>query len=339
MTIASEITRIQNNIVGAYTALSAKGATMPATQNSANLATTVNSISSGGGDTVTATNNSSYDRMTGEKVWLNKSGSSYSIINYASADINSFIGACKQNIAIGASGDVETLTNGVLVPHLTRDFTLSSAISESNINDNTKMLTLPTDVANSYIVSNLIDMPTTAATDLKMKVKFKLIANSGTPSTSGINLGLACCGSENTSVSTFAGLAPDLGLYYTSSYGGENDFIGRYPRDTGVDGGFTIYKSNVGVLDFDEWLTLSIETNATSPYGTLKIVDANGNIYTQTSTSNAPSLLFARQRVFIGFGTAYTSQDISAVFDLSECGLFSADESVTYWTPYKETEG
>lgn len=49
MTIASEITRIQNNIAAAYTAADAKGATMPATQNSANLATCISSISGGGG--------------------------------------------------------------------------------------------------------------------------------------------------------------------------------------------------------------------------------------------------------------------------------------------------
>lgn len=47
MTIASEITRINNNIAAAYTALSNKGATLPATQNSANLADTIDSISGG----------------------------------------------------------------------------------------------------------------------------------------------------------------------------------------------------------------------------------------------------------------------------------------------------
>lgn len=51
MTIASEITRIQNNIAAAYTAASNKGATLPATENSANLATCIGSISSGGGST------------------------------------------------------------------------------------------------------------------------------------------------------------------------------------------------------------------------------------------------------------------------------------------------
>ena len=47
MTIASEITRINNNIAAAYTAASGKGATLPATENSANLATCIGSISGG----------------------------------------------------------------------------------------------------------------------------------------------------------------------------------------------------------------------------------------------------------------------------------------------------
>ena len=47
MSIASEITRIQGNISDAYTAANGKGATMPATQNSANLATTISSIQTG----------------------------------------------------------------------------------------------------------------------------------------------------------------------------------------------------------------------------------------------------------------------------------------------------
>ena len=47
MTIASEITRINTNIAAAYTAANSKGATMPVAQNSANLATCINSISSG----------------------------------------------------------------------------------------------------------------------------------------------------------------------------------------------------------------------------------------------------------------------------------------------------
>lgn len=44
MSISSEITRIKNNIVNAYTNCNLKGATMPTIQNSNNLAETINSI-------------------------------------------------------------------------------------------------------------------------------------------------------------------------------------------------------------------------------------------------------------------------------------------------------
>ena len=44
MSRRSEITRINNNIAAAYSAAESKGATMPATENSANLAQTVASI-------------------------------------------------------------------------------------------------------------------------------------------------------------------------------------------------------------------------------------------------------------------------------------------------------
>lgn len=49
MSIASEIQRIKTNIANAYTQANEKGATLPEQQNSANLASTIESISSGGG--------------------------------------------------------------------------------------------------------------------------------------------------------------------------------------------------------------------------------------------------------------------------------------------------
>lgn len=48
MSVASEINRIKSNIADAYTEAEAKGATMPATENSANLADTIATISGGG---------------------------------------------------------------------------------------------------------------------------------------------------------------------------------------------------------------------------------------------------------------------------------------------------
>lgn len=49
MSIQSEINRIKNNLAAAYTAASEKGATMPSQQNSANLASTISSVSTAGG--------------------------------------------------------------------------------------------------------------------------------------------------------------------------------------------------------------------------------------------------------------------------------------------------
>lgn len=68
MTIASEITRIQNNIAAAYTAASGKGATLPATENSDNLATAIESISGGASPTglkvnVTFENGATWDEL------------------------------------------------------------------------------------------------------------------------------------------------------------------------------------------------------------------------------------------------------------------------------------
>ena len=49
MSVADQINRIKTNIASTYTAAQAKGATMPQTQNSDNLATCVQSITTGGG--------------------------------------------------------------------------------------------------------------------------------------------------------------------------------------------------------------------------------------------------------------------------------------------------
>ena len=49
MSVADQINRIKTNIASTYTAAQAKGATMPQTQNSDNLAACVQSITTGGG--------------------------------------------------------------------------------------------------------------------------------------------------------------------------------------------------------------------------------------------------------------------------------------------------
>ena len=63
MSIASEISRISGNVADAYTAANAKGATMPVSQNSDNLATTISTIPTGTTPTGTKsiTSNGVYD--------------------------------------------------------------------------------------------------------------------------------------------------------------------------------------------------------------------------------------------------------------------------------------
>ena len=108
MTIASEIQRIKTNIENAYTALEAKGATMPATEDSANLATTIASISGGGGDSeYTCLNATGSNISEGEKVYI-ASNTNLSLISYSSFTSLGYTGIASQNIANGASGSVKS---------------------------------------------------------------------------------------------------------------------------------------------------------------------------------------------------------------------------------------
>ena len=75
MTIASEIQRIKDDIAASYAECSAKGATLPAVENSASLPDTIASISGGGGgDTVSAINKTGAAISQGDKVWINSEG-------------------------------------------------------------------------------------------------------------------------------------------------------------------------------------------------------------------------------------------------------------------------
>lgn len=104
MTIASEIQRIQTNIANAYDALEAKGATMPVTENTDNLVTTINTVS-GGGDEITATNNTGTDILSGDKICVERNP-----IYSTNFDI---IGSPSINYTAGVVTDFSTV-NGLL---------------------------------------------------------------------------------------------------------------------------------------------------------------------------------------------------------------------------------
>lgn len=112
MSIASEITRINNNIASAYTACNNKGATMPATQNSANLATCISSITGGGGgDTITAVNNTGVSISSGDKVWICKDTGNADLLlrTFTYADQYSYTGFATSSGADGANITVSTV--------------------------------------------------------------------------------------------------------------------------------------------------------------------------------------------------------------------------------------
>lgn len=68
MTIASEIQRIQTNVANAYDALENLGATMPATEDTDHLVSTIQTVSTG--DEVSAKNSSGSAVSSGDKVWI-----------------------------------------------------------------------------------------------------------------------------------------------------------------------------------------------------------------------------------------------------------------------------
>lgn len=107
MSIASEISRIKNNIASAYTGLQSKGATMPQTRNSANLATAIASIPTGvPGQDLT------WDQMqTDVKSYLDTV--TYDPADYSNSSIATYVTTTGHHKPVGASitvPDAGTLT-------------------------------------------------------------------------------------------------------------------------------------------------------------------------------------------------------------------------------------
>ena len=93
MTISSEIDRIKTNITNAYTAAEAKGATMPEARNSANLASTISTVSTTHNEDMNITENGVYmasDTYTGlgtVDVEVLNPGDTIQAVNYTFKDI------------------------------------------------------------------------------------------------------------------------------------------------------------------------------------------------------------------------------------------------------------
>lgn len=339
MTIASEITRIQNNIADTYTALSAKGATMPATQNSANLATTVASVSSGG-TTLTATNNSSYDRVTGEKVWLSKSGDDWEIVDYNSADIYSITAKCDENIAINATGSVTLADDGNVVSHLTRDFVLGGNTTEANVDDAGQLLTYDFNGTGSetgcFIVSSILDYTPASFDNARVRLTFKLIDLSENQDTDlnalEIYLGYL------TSVNSTSWNPPDSfkkGNYQMLSGKFQAEFY-----DSNTSPKTLQVNKNVGtLLKWNTWLRFGMQyvNSYNGSNLTIKHID---NTASDTAWGgygmdrNHGNVL----KFFIGLNNAPVGAKFRLIFDLSQCNITDSN-NVIRWQPYKSVEG
>lgn len=113
MSISSEILRIQGNVSDAYTAANAKGATMPVSQNSDNLASTIATIPTGSTpviDTLNVTPTTSAQQITAPQ-----GTDGYSPVNVSavtsSIDANIVAGNIKKDVQIlGVTGSYEGTT-------------------------------------------------------------------------------------------------------------------------------------------------------------------------------------------------------------------------------------
>ena len=113
MSIASEITRISTNVENAYTAANAKGATMPVSQNSDNLATTIASIPQGGSaviDSLSITPTTSAQTITAPTGLDGYNPITVSAVT-SSIDANIVAGNIKKDVSIlGVTGSYEGVT-------------------------------------------------------------------------------------------------------------------------------------------------------------------------------------------------------------------------------------
>lgn len=133
MSIASEITRITDNVADAYTAAQAKGATMPATENSDNLATTISTIPTGSQPVISSLNVT--PTTSAQQITAPQGTDGYSPVNVSAVtsaiDANIQAGNIKDGVTIlgvtgsytggGASGPKVPLQidNGYLYPGAT----------------------------------------------------------------------------------------------------------------------------------------------------------------------------------------------------------------------------
>lgn len=139
MSIATAITAAQGRVADAYTAISNKGGTLPATQNLTNMPTAINSIPTSSSDVVTAMNKTGSDIATGDKVWLNhEDGYSYNFdvvgalnVDNETTEINNF--STTNYLQLKNAFNPQNKTWEVVILFITNNVTTQQSIFKSGI--------------------------------------------------------------------------------------------------------------------------------------------------------------------------------------------------------------
>lgn len=285
-------------------------------------------FSTGGTTELIVINHSSFDRQLGEKVFLNQITGGWEIINYASADINSITAKCLENIAKNSTGMVSLAIDGALVNHEVRDFTLGSNLSESNINDESKLVSTILNQNNKHLVGNNINY---TYNDFRIKFKFKFIpANSEVTTFIPFDMDLFKLNyTDDTSISQTYNL-PKFGINYNNY--NKNFYCGIYTG--GTPRGPLL--PNEEYLVFDNWITMEFLYEYNTKYGTLKISDGLGHydeVRTYVGISSSYSTIY---RCLFGNMFISNQPNVKLVLDLNNIELTTLDGNTIIWKPYKE---
>lgn len=263
------------------------------------------------GTAITATNNSSYARENGEKVWLYANNGSYSIVDALGLTSNAFTGVCKEAIAIGASGAVEATVGGELVVRWTSNFSTQGSVT---IDDAAKLLTSTN--TNNYIYKS--DAISNIPSKLVFQLKYKLLSISNTSS----NYYLFATTSETPVIS-----ATCFGLGYKSYDPSDTGYGGWYPvAIMGGDSIDTPRYSSFNSVPINTWVWIKATFN-------------NGNVTLQCSLDGetwetVKSGTYTKTPVCSGYflrGMECASSGV--VYDLDKCYVEYDDQIV--WQPYK----
>ncbi|MBP5593519.1 MAG: hypothetical protein J6X75_05085 [Clostridia bacterium] len=266
------------------------------------------------GTSITATNNSSYDRISGEKVWLLENNGSYQITDVLGLTSRSFTGITKEAIAIGASGACEATVGGELVVRWARNFSIAGGPS---IDDGARIVTFTGGYQGVYKV--LTTGTSTPATSVTVQLKSKF---TGSGSNHNQSTPFAVFGSGYGSYANvdypLLELVNTKGLYYRIKQGIGN--VGAQEK--------TLLDNTAWVNNKWYWIKLEVTDTLVASYWS-----EDGTTWNAGPTISGSGLLasFANRTVF-GFRSFYDNTTYNGTVDMNESWV-KVDGDIV-WQPY-----